>query len=127
MGKENPSLTAITLDDLVAEFGRMIPEAVLAEYFGIGVRTMRKYADRWGGVEIIPGRFAFFESQIRKVIENAKPMKGTRETALARGQCARRSLQRKMIPRRQEGQGTGGQGRRPDDPFGLLDGYNPHD
>ena len=123
----------MTLEDLVAEFGRPIPEAVFAVYLGIDARTMRKYADHWGGVEIIPGRYAFFESQVRKVIENAKPVLEKRHILMAWRRRSERRFPRKMAvgqlasgPARgrntENGAGKEGtKGRRADDPFGLLD------
>jgi len=141
MGKENPPVNAMTLDDLVAEFGRPIPDTVFAEYLGVNIRTMRKHAHQWGGVEIIPGRYAFFEGQVRKVIENAKPVLEKRKTAMARCRDGQRPAFPAVVPRRFKGQRTSsrsvGGGRkdttqkagskRPDDPLGFLDGPPPGD
>jgi hypothetical protein len=141
MGKEKSPATPMTLEDLVAEFGRPIPEAVFAVYLGIDARTMRKHADHWGGVEIIPGRYAFFESQVRKVIENAKPVLEKRKTLLAWWRDGQRPTVAPVVSRRLKGQRKGrgslggnregttqkAGGKRPDDPLGFLDGPPPGD
>ena len=49
------------MQNLEQSVGAPIPPAALARWLGIDVKTVRKYADRWGGVEVAPKRVLFFE------------------------------------------------------------------
>lgn len=51
--------------DLREELGRALTSQEVGELFGIAPRTVRKYSDRLGGVEIAPGCLRFFENRIR--------------------------------------------------------------
>ncbi len=46
----------------------MKPEE-LAAFLGVDRRTVIKYADRWGGIEVSPGKYRFFEKLIRRKID----------------------------------------------------------
>jgi hypothetical protein len=62
----------MTTIDLKARYGRCIPDVELAKYFGIDVRTVRKYAATLGGVMVTPGRYWFFENLLMEKIRNAE-------------------------------------------------------
>jgi len=135
MGKENPPANVMTLDDLVAEFGRPIPDTVFAEYLGINVRALRRNADKWGGVEVARGHIMFFEFRVKEVL-NAKPTPQKRDEAMVWGCDGQRPALQSLVPGRLKGQrksrgsmGSGREGppqksagRRSDDPLGFLDG-----
>lgn len=121
MGKENPSTTAMTLDELVAAFGRIISDDTLAAYLGMDVRTLRKYAHHWGGVEVARGRFVFFENKIKEAIDNVQPEIQTaksqnekRKAMLARFRDGQPGKVQKAVRRRQQGHaGLGGKREKP--------------
>jgi len=62
----------MTAKDLETEFGRCIPDNELAKYFGVDVRTVRKYAAGLGGVMVMPGKYRFFENLLKEKIKNAE-------------------------------------------------------
>lgn len=139
MGKENPSATAMTLDELISAFGRIISDDTLAAYLGMDVRTMRKYADQWGGVEVARGRFVFFEKKIKEAFDNVQPEIQTaksqnekRKAMLARVRDGQSRQGKKVVRRRQQGQlqghaGLGGKREKPA-PGSLEERYggDPH-
>jgi DNA-directed RNA polymerase specialized sigma subunit len=59
----------ITAKDLENLYGRAMKPTELAKFLGIDVRTVKKYGDRWGGVEVAPGYMRFFEN---RVLEGSK-------------------------------------------------------
>ena len=67
------SIKTMTSKDLEAEFGRCITDIELAKYINVDVRTLRKYADRLGGVMVMPGKYRFFENLIKEKLKNAEP------------------------------------------------------
>ena len=58
-------------DDLKSNYGRSISPKELADFLGIDRRTVIKYASLWGGVQVSPGCFRFFENRIKEIIDNA--------------------------------------------------------
>lgn len=46
----------------------MKPEE-LARFLGVDRRTVIKYATKWGGIEVSPGKYRFFEKLIRRKID----------------------------------------------------------
>jgi hypothetical protein len=61
----------MTEADLIILYGRCIEPKELAKFLHLDIRTLKKYSDRWGGVEVSPGRYRFFENQVKEVL-NAK-------------------------------------------------------
>lgn len=59
-------------DRLLQELGEPIEPVDLAERLGIDPRTLKKYAGRWGGVEVAPGIIRFFENRVQEKL-NAQP------------------------------------------------------
>ena len=57
------------MQHLQHELGQPITPAALARWLGIDVKTVRKYADRWGGVEVAPKRVIFFERIVEERIK----------------------------------------------------------
>ena len=54
---------------LEQDYGRAIKPEELAAFLGVDRRTVIKYSDRWGGIEVSPGKFRFFEKLIRRKID----------------------------------------------------------
>lgn len=50
--------------DIEAEYGRCLTASELAQFLHLDRRTVIKYALRWGGVEVAPGTWRFFENKI---------------------------------------------------------------
>jgi uncharacterized protein YjcR len=73
----------ITAKDLENLYGRAMKPTELAKFLGIDVRTVKKYGDRWGGVEVAPGYMRFFENRVLEAL-NAEFDKETRKEALSR-------------------------------------------
>ena len=53
----------------IKDYGRTIKPEELAGILDIDRRTVIKYADRWGGIEVSPGKYRFFEKLIRRKID----------------------------------------------------------
>ena len=47
----------MTEADLINLYGRCIEPKELAKFLNLDIRTLKKYSDRWGGVEVSPGRY----------------------------------------------------------------------
>ena len=56
----------------MSEYFKINQDKELAKYLGLDVRTLRKYADNYHGVAVLPNKFMFFEKELRRIIENAK-------------------------------------------------------
>ena len=61
----------MTSTELTEIYGRSIKPGELAKFLGIDRRTVVKYPLRWGGVEVSPGNWRFFENRVKEVL-NAK-------------------------------------------------------
>ena len=48
--------------------GRAITAQELGKFLNLDRRTVIKYAARWGGVEVTPGTWRFFENRIMEVL-----------------------------------------------------------
>jgi hypothetical protein len=57
------------IDQLESEIGRTITPKELAKLLRIDARTVIKYAARWGGVEVSPGKYRFFENLVRRKLD----------------------------------------------------------
>jgi hypothetical protein len=67
----------MTKEDLVKRYGPMVSDRTLAEYLDRDVRTLRKYAHKLGGRELIPGVFYFPLIKLDEVIlKPSKPQAG---------------------------------------------------
>jgi hypothetical protein len=69
---DDSSQNSITAEDLKLIYGRSIKPKELATFLGLDARTLIKYADTWGGVEVSPGNWRFFENLIKEVIKDAE-------------------------------------------------------
>ena len=58
------------IDELKDEFGRSLTARELAQLLRIDPRTVNRHAHRWGGIEVSPHRYRFFEKSIRKILKN---------------------------------------------------------
>ena len=63
-----------------SQYGRSVTPKELAKFLGIDTRTVIKYADRWGGVEVCPGKYRFFENRIKEVLDAQFNNETRRET-----------------------------------------------
>jgi hypothetical protein len=116
--------------ELNATYGRSIKPKVLADFLGLDQRTVIKYADFWGGVQVSPGRYRFFENRIKEILDDAWFDKQTREKALegqhhGRGRFAPKSVPGRYKKNVQESRRMGNRkkerdGKRPNR-HGLLD------
>lgn len=64
---------------LEKRFGRAVKHTALARYLGLDPRTVRKYADQWGGVQM-GGQVLFFENKLEEVfsgLQNNKTWQST--------------------------------------------------
>ena len=72
MSSDTGKPSASPTDRLRSELGEPLDAADLAEILGIDPRTVKRYADRWGGVEVAPGTYRFFENRVREIL-NSQP------------------------------------------------------
>jgi hypothetical protein len=118
--------------NLEKEFGKPIKPSELAKFLGVDCRTVIKYADRWGGVEVSPGRYRFFDKKVKEVLY-AEFDKETWQKAMARFRTGKSLDSSKTVSGRFEkvSKGGGRLGKRNQkgtddgtvrDPFGFLDG-----
>jgi hypothetical protein len=75
--------------ELESIYGRSITPKELAKFLGIDIRTVVKYAYIWGGVEVCPGKYRFFENRIKEVLD-AKFNNETRRETMARNRHVQR-------------------------------------
>lgn len=57
------------MESLKETYGNVLTDVELSEFLGIDPRTVKKYADIWGGVEVSPGKFRFYEKVIRRRLD----------------------------------------------------------
>jgi len=67
---------------LEKSFGRAVKHTALARYLELDPRTVKKYADQWGGVQI-GGQVLFFENRLEEIFNGLQGDKA-RQGALAR-------------------------------------------
>lgn len=91
-----PLETLMTLDD---ELGRAMTPQELAKRLRVSVNTVRKYRDRWGGVEVALGKIRFFENKVREVI-HASADNEVQSAAMAGCRHIQREAKRKVVPGR---------------------------
>ena len=75
--------------ELESLYGRSMTPKELAKFLGIDTRTVIKYADKWGGVEVCPGKYRFFENRIKEVLD-AKFNNETRRETMERNRHGQR-------------------------------------
>ena len=69
LAKETSGETAeMTGTDMQNILGRAITPQELGKFLNLDRRTIIKYAARWGGVEVTPGTWRFFENRIMEVL-----------------------------------------------------------
>jgi hypothetical protein len=84
-------------EELEALYGRSIKPEKLGEFLGLDRRTVIKYAELWGGVQVAPGRYRFFENRIKEIMNDAWLDKQTREKALEGQHHDRRRVASKTV------------------------------
>ena len=85
--------------DLNVELGRPLTPQELAQLLGVSTNTVRKYRERWGGVEVAPGTIRFFENKVKEMI-HASTNQEIRPAQVARSRNGQRNPQGKDVPRR---------------------------
>jgi len=50
---------------LIEAYGKAMTPKEVAIFLGVDYRTVIKYADRWGGVEVSPGKYKFYKEKNR--------------------------------------------------------------
>ena len=55
-------------NELARDCGDCLTATELAEFLKIDRRTVIKYADKWGGVEVTLGTWRFFENRIKEAL-----------------------------------------------------------
>ena len=72
--------TSEVIIELINEFGRPITPKDLAMLLNVDPRTVIKYADRWGGIEICPGTYRFFENLVKEAFNGSYSFKTRKKT-----------------------------------------------
>lgn len=117
--------------ELESLYGRSMTPTELADFLGIDSRTVIKYADRWGGVEVCPGKYRFFENRIKEVLDAKFNNKTRRETVERKcngeGRKARQTVlgcHKKILSKSGSlGKGNTKEPRKNTDRHGLLDDF----
>jgi len=116
--------------ELESIYGKSIRPGELAKFLGLDRRTVIKYADKWGGVQVSPGRYRFFENRIKEILNDAWFDNQTWKKALegqhhGRGRVASKAIpgrNQKVVPRsRGMGDRTKEGDRKEANRHGLLD------
>jgi hypothetical protein len=124
--------TIMTSIELTEIYGRSIKPDELGKFLGIDRKTVVKYAPRWGGVEVSPGKWRFFENRIKEVL-NAKFDKEAWKEPLPSERDGKRCLQTEAVSgfKQKFISGSGSLGKRNkgnldkravSDKFGLFNG-----
>ena len=85
------------LEELESIYGRSIKPKELADFLGLDRRTLIKYVDRWGGVQVSPGRYRFFENRIKEILNDAWFDNKTWKKALEGQHHGRRTVVPKIV------------------------------
>ena len=101
----------LTASVFETEYGRSITPKELGKFLGLDPRSLIKYADRWGGVEVFPGTWRFFENRVKEVLD-AELDNCAREKEIPRHCDGKGRTKRQTVSRRQQGfdEGSGGMG-----------------
>lgn len=57
--------------DVLNELGAPMTPQELGKLLKLDPRTVIKYYQRWDGVEVVPGKFRFFENRVREILNQA--------------------------------------------------------
>ena len=106
-------LEKVNAVDLEQIYGKSIKPSELAKFLGVDARTVKKYYERWGGVEIAPGHVRFFEKRVLEVLNAELDYQAWEET-IPRKCYDSRNPEAKTVPRLKQEivQGSGGMGKR---------------
>jgi len=127
MTMKSTSLTSNTLQDT---YGKAYTPQEFASFLEIDPRTVIKYYRRWGGIEVSPGKFRFFENIIKEVLENAKQNHQTGSKEMERQFNVKWSKTGQVVSRQYKeissgscsmGKGNPEYASKEHDPHGLLD------
>ena len=111
------------------DYGRVMKPEELAKFLGVDRRTVIKYSDRWGGIEVSPGKYRFFEKLIRRKIDAQFNIETRKEEVAGHGDGQRQKKGqtvsgsiKELIPASSAmGKGGNGRIRKRTDRHGLLD------
>jgi hypothetical protein len=113
--------------NLVEELGPSMTPQKLGKVVGLTRNTVVKYAHRYGGVEVAPGVWRFFENRVKEFLY-AKPGNQARQAPLSRGSDGGRQATNKAVSRCQQGQHEGlrslggkSESANGGDPYGIFD------
>ena len=114
---------------LIEAYGKAITPKELAIFLDVDYRTVIKYADMWGGVEVSPGKLRFFENIIRRKINaqlNHEERKKEMESEYhgewqKKRQAVSRRLNQNKTQRNNLGKGGKNKTGKRTDRHGLLD------
>ena len=81
------------------QLGNAVTPKELAIVLGIDSRTVVKYASRWGGVEVAPGVWRFFEKRIKEVLDNGQSAYEEGRETMERPCNGLRKNSKQMVPR----------------------------
>ncbi|MGD9609289.1 MAG: hypothetical protein AB7U59_07770 [Desulfovibrionaceae bacterium] len=84
---------------LEKELGRPMTPQELARILGVCANTVRRYRERWGGVEVAPGKIRFFENKVREVL-HASTTQEVQPASVAGSRNRRRQAEGKAFPGR---------------------------
>ena len=96
------------MNPLSEQYGPTLTPQQLADYLQVDTRTIRKYADRWGGVQVCPGVYRFPLKIVQEVVERAVINSETWEEKMERQHNGQGNNQAKVISRQQQGIRKGG-------------------
>ena len=82
--------------------GRPYTPQQLGKILDLDPRTVIKYADRLGGVEVSPGKWRFFDNLVKESINNALLDKEARSKALSGIRDGKGYPAAKAVPKRQQ-------------------------
>lgn len=104
MNPKSDKKHTMTAKNLESKYGRCIPDTELAEYLGLDIRTLRKYADKLCGVAVLPNKYVFFEKVLqRRIYAQFDREEWEKEVS---GKCAdtrsKKEKKAKTIPRQQQ-------------------------
>ena len=91
---------------LEQNYGRAIKPDELATFLGVDRRTVIKYSNRWGGIEVSPGKYRFFEKLIRRKID-AQFNNEKRKEKMAGHSDGQRPKKGQIVPRQFKGSLSG--------------------
>ena len=122
----------IMASELENAYGCAVTPQELGKLLKLDRRTVIKYAARWGGVEVAPGTWRFFENRIKEGM-NAEQAFEERAIEIQRKHYGSRAYDAEIVPKRKQkfasrGLGLGKRSKKRTgdeaipDPYGIFSG-----